>query len=245
MARKFQFDDEDDDQKDYQETSHIDDLENMKATQNDESVTDTYEYTDEYSSEEEDIQPMAKKKKKFVWKWWHYVLIVFGVLFIAFSIYIFLESRNNGPVYGDRCQGIVEISNDLRKAAIDTAKNEHSEIQDITLEITCKQLKVDIVYKPGMKTKDAQKIAENVVQTLDKLVGKPKEDGKTYSTLFGKIDNVSQYEVNLYLTSQDSKDFPIFGTKHVQNDEFSYTLASVKDKESKEKAESTLKDTNE
>ena len=87
---------------------------------------------------------MAKKKKKFVWKWWHYVLIVFGVLFIAFSIYIFLESRNNGPVYGDRCQGIVEISNDLRKAAIDTAKNEHSEIQDITLEITCKQLKVDI-----------------------------------------------------------------------------------------------------
>ena len=201
MARKFQFDDEDDDQKDYQETSHIDELENMKATQNDESVTDTYEYTDEYSSEEEDIQPMAKKKKKFVWKWWHYVLIVFGVLFIAFSIYIFLESR--------------------------------------------KQLKVDIVYKPGMKTKDAQKIAENVVQTLDKLVGKPKEDGKTYSTLFGKTDNVSQYEVNLYLTSQDSKDFPIFGTKHVQNDEFSYTLASVKDKESKEKAESTLKDTNE
>ena len=96
-----------------------------------------------------------------------------------------------------------------------------------------------------MKTKDAQKIAENVVQTLDKLVGKPKEDGKTYSTLFGKIDKVSQYEVNLYLTSQDSKDFPIFGTKHVQNDEFSYTLASVKDKESKEKAESTLKDTNE
>ena len=69
MARKFQFDDEDDDQKDYQETSHIDELENMKATQNDESVTDTYEYTDEYSSEEEDIQPMAKKKKKFVWKW--------------------------------------------------------------------------------------------------------------------------------------------------------------------------------
>ena len=118
MARKFQFDDEDDDQKDYQETSHIDELENMKATQNDESVTDTYEYTDEYSSEEEDIHPMAKKKKKFVWKWWHYVLIVFGVLFIAFSIYIFLESRNNGPVYGDRCQGIVEISNDLRKAAI-------------------------------------------------------------------------------------------------------------------------------
>jgi len=26
MARKFQFDDEDDDQKDYQETSHIDEL---------------------------------------------------------------------------------------------------------------------------------------------------------------------------------------------------------------------------
>lgn len=243
MARRFQFDDEDDNQKDYQEISHIDELEDMKVAQSDQSAT--YEYTNKYSSEEEGIEPMAKKKKKFVWKWWHYVLIVFGVLFIAFFIYIFLESRNNGPVYGSRCYGIVEIPNDLRKAAIDTAKNEHSEIQSLNLEVTCKQLKVDIHFKAGMKTKDAQKIAENVVQTLDKLVGKPKEDGKTYSTLFGKIDNVSQYEVNLYLTSQDSKDFPIFGTKHVQNDDFSYTLASVRDQKSKEKAESTLKDTNE
>ena len=60
MARKFQFDDEDDDQKDYQETSHIDELENMKATQNDESVTDTYEnklLTNEihYGKEKEEI----------------------------------------------------------------------------------------------------------------------------------------------------------------------------------------------
>ena len=91
-----------------------------------------------------------------------------------------------------------------------------------------------------MSTKKAKQIAEKTVQTLDGLVGKPKENGKTYSTLFGKIDNIYQYEVNLYLTSKNSEDFPIYGTKNVQNDDFSYTLSSIRDKDSANKAKETL-----
>ncbi|MFR6100241.1 MAG: hypothetical protein ACLUIS_09350 [Longibaculum sp.] len=89
-----------------------------------------------------------------------------------------------------------------------------------------------------MSTK-SKKIAEKTVQTLDGF-GKPKENGKTYSTLFGKIDNIYQYEVNLYLTSKNSEDFPIYGTKNVQNDDFSYTLSSIRDKDSANKAKETL-----
>lgn len=240
MAKKFQFDDEDDiENQDYQEHSHIDTFEEMKEKKIEPKIS---EYTGQFDHfDEEDIEPMVKKKKgKFVWKWWHYLLIALGVLFILFMVYIFILSSNDGPVYGNRCEGIVEISKDLKTAAIDTAKKDHSEIKDIDIEIACKQLKIDITYQENMKAKDAEKIAEDVVLTLDKLVGKPKENGKTYSTLLGKIDNVSQYEVNLFLVSEKSEDFPIYGTKHVQNDEFSYTLASIKDKDSYEKARETL-----
>ncbi len=240
MAKKFQFDDDEDmPQEGYQEPSHIDELEDMKETETDQ---DEYTYTSHFDHyEEEDEQPMKKKgKKKFVWKWWHYLLIVLGVLFILFMVYIFILSNNDGPVYGKRCEGIVEISKDLKDAAIDTSQKNHSEIEKLDIEIVCKQIKVDIQFKAGMKAADAQKIAEDVVLTLDKLVGKPIENGKKYSTLLGKIDNVSQYEVNLYLKSADSEDFPIYGTKHVQKDEFSYTLASIRDKDSYDKARETL-----
>ena len=113
-------------------------------------------------------------------------------------------------------------------------------------DYTAKQEKefaaVFVGTKDGMETKKAKSIAEETIQILDKLVGKKKENGKKYSSLFGYENNVAQYEVNLFLESNKSKDFPIYGTKHVQKDKFSYTLASVKDQESKEKAESTLSD---
>ena len=104
------------------------------------------------------------------------------------------------------------------------------------------ELKLDITFKAGMSTKEAQNIAEETVQTLDGIVGREKEDGQKYSDLFGTIDGVTQYEVNVFMTSSDSEDFPIYGTKNIQNDEFSYTLASVRDEESAKKAQETLTD---
>lgn len=233
MAKRFQFDDEN--EKEVVEENNF--IENQQP----QSIEETNDVIDEI--DEEDDSLMVKKKKKFVWKWWHYALIGLGVLFIAFMIYIFTVSSNEGPVYGNRCVGLeTEINKDLRVAAADTVKKKYSEIENISLDIECKQLKVDIVFKDGMDTKKAKTIAEEAVKTLDGLVGKSKEEGKTYSTLFGYINNNAQYEVNLFLESANSKDFPIYGTKHIQNDEFSYTLASVKDKKSMEAAQDTLKD---
>ena len=93
-----------------------------------------------------------------------------------------------------------------------------------------------------MSAKKAENIAEETVQTLDDIVGREKEDGKTYSDLFGTIDEVTQYEVNVFMTSAQSDDFPIYGTKNIQNDDFSYTLASVRDEESAKRAQETLTD---
>ena len=121
-------------------------------------------------------------------------------------------------------------------------EEKYDEIESMALSTECRQLKLDITFKAGMSTKEAQNIAEETVQTLDGIVGREKEDGQKYSDLFGTIDGVTQYEVNVFMTSSDSEDFPIYGTKNIQNHEFSYTLASVRDEESAKKAQETLTD---
>lgn len=231
MAKRFHFDDEDIQEQEYE-------FDNQYENFND--MNETFENTDVEQSFEEDNQSMVKKKKKFVWKWWHYLLIILVVLMIAFGIYIFNASQNDGPVYGTRCEGMVTIPSDNITSTINTMKKEYSQIKDLTIEVECRELRVDIVFEDGMSTKKAQSIAEKTVQTLDDLVGKPKEDGKKYSTLFGTIDGVTQYEVDLFMVSENSEDFPMYGIKHTSKDEFSYTLASIKDQKSYDAARETL-----
>lgn len=245
MAKKFQFDDEDDLQ-DYQYTSRVDEFKNLKEDSSKEKTILLDEFEDEENldlQDEDDIQVPKSKKRKLKWRWWYYVIIVLFVLFVLFAVYIFMTSRNNGPVYGNRCDDVVSINKDLRTSAIDTVKNEYKdEILDYDIEVVCKQVKIDITFVDGIDTKRAIEIAEKSVQVLDNLVGQTKDEGKTYSQLFGYIDNEAQYEVDLFLQSQNSEGFPIYGTKHVQNDEFSYTLSSVKDQESYQKAKDTLEE---
>lgn len=239
MTKRFRFDDEDDINEDYQQPSRIDEFESMRE----EPITETKFETEEDVNDLDEEEVTMPKKKKFVWKWWHYVLIVFVVLILLFVGYIYLTTKNDGPVYGKRCEGLeYSISNDIQDATTDTMKTKYSEIQSIHFEIACKQLKVDIVYKDKMDTKKAKAIAEEAVQTLDKMAGVTKEDDKTYSQLFGYANNEPQFEVNLILFSENSDDFPIYGTKHVQNDSFSYTYASIKDKDSYQKARDTLEE---
>lgn len=234
MTKRFRFDDEDEINEESQQPSRIDEFEIMRE----EPITETNEDMNDLDKEE---VTMPKKKKKFVWKWWHYVLIVFAVLMFLFAGYIYFASRNDGPVYGKRCEGLeYSISNDIQDATADTMKTKYSEIESINFNIACKQLKVNIVYKENMDAEKAKEIAEETIQTLDKMANVTKDDDKTYSQLFGYANNEPQFEVNLILFSENSDDFPIYGTKHVQNDSFSYTYASIKDKDSYEKARDTL-----
>ena len=230
MAKRFHFDDE---EENYQDEYKFD-IDEINQV----SFEDVDEPEDEDDSENEDV--MKKKKKKFVWRWWHYLIIFFIVLMIAFGVYIFMASQNDGPVYGTRCEGLVGIPVDAISKTEDEMKNKYSSIEQLDIAVECRELRVDIVFENGMKTKKAQDIAEDIVKSLDEEVGKPKEDGKTYSTLFGTIDGTTQYEVDLFMVSQDSEDFPMYGIKHTSQDKFTYTLASIKDKDSYEDARETL-----
>ncbi len=250
MTNKFQFDDE---------------ITEVK-TDNEEVVTSqtqSFEFDDEVSEDSSNVtendQPLqleedndgelndmakTKTKKKIVWLWWHYVLLGLAALFIAFFMYIFIVSRNDGPVYGNtRCEGLaVAIEETTLNSVEEEMKKSFDTIDKIELAIECKQLKVDIYFKDKMNAKKAQEIALETVYCLDDKMGLKKEEGKEFSYLFGVHNNVNQYEINFCLYSQNNDDFPIFGTKHVQNDNVSFTLHSVKDQTSADKAQATLKD---
>ena len=228
MAKRFHFDDE---------------FEDDIVEVNNSTIEKSKENTEKIDIEEVEEVDMAKKKKKI--KPWQIILLVFVLVDVTFLGYIFFLTNNDGPVFGNRCDGITAISSDAKDETITVMKDKYSDITDLTIEIVCKEVKVDITFKEGMSTKTAKKIAEETVKTLDENVGIEKDDGNTYSQLFGYIKNEAQYDCQLYLLSENSEDFPIYGTKHHSKDSFSYTYASVKDEDSKNKAEATLNDTEE
>lgn len=247
MTKKFQFNDENVDVITENEPSS----QTQQFVFDDEDVEEKAESVEQhpFQLEEEnngEVKDMTKTKtkKKFVWLWWHYVLLGLAALFVAFFMYIFIVSRNDGPVYGDsRCEGLaVAIEETTMNSVEEEMKNAYNTISKIDLAVECKQLKVDIYFNEKMNTKKAKDIAVDAIKRLDTKVGLAKENGKKFSSLFGVHNNVNQYEVNFYLYSDNNDDFPIFGTKHVQTDEVSFTLHSVKDKTSADKAQATLND---
>ncbi|MCD7840206.1 MAG: hypothetical protein LUG46_06195 [Erysipelotrichaceae bacterium] len=238
MSKKFQFDDEFDDDFSDNSQKYVEENKN----ENSEFGEDAFDNVFDFNQEEEDTMAKRKKKKKFQWHWWYYLFIIIIVLCLAFGIYIIIKSNNNGPVYGDRCEGVVSVSKDLITSTEETIEGKYDSITNLDISIECRTLHVDIQFSEGMDVDEAEDIAEETVKTLDDLVGESKEEGMTYSNLFGTIDGETQYEVNVYMTSENSDDFPVYGTKSVQSDEFTYTLASVTDEDSAQKALDTLED---
>ena len=231
MVKKFEFDDSDI----TEEPPLEEDYPPLKMEQDD--ISDMYEIYEE----SEDMP--KKKKRKMKWKTWHFILIAIIALGLAFVVYLVVTTADNGPVYGNRGDDLIEIVDvDTKLEATKSimAEKYSEEIVEIRMDIDCRQLKIDIIFVDGMDTKKAQSIAEEATQVFDEQVGREVKDNQIYSDLFGYINNAAQLEVNLYLDSNDSDDFPIFGTKHVQRESFAYTLASVKDEDSKNKAEETL-----
>lgn len=217
MAQRFHFDDE------FEEEIK---KEEVKQTHIDKQTFET--------------KPKKIKKKKKL-KPWVIVLLTILLICLIFVGYVFLLANNDGPVYGSRCDGVTTVNIDARNNTITQMKKKYSQIKDLTIEVTCRQIKIDITFEDKMSTKKGISIGEEVVKTLDKEVGLDKDEGKTYSQLFGYLKNEAQYDCQLILMYNDSKDYIIYGTKHHNADKFSYTYSSVKDEDSKEKAEETLK----
>lgn len=252
MAQRFEFDDDVIDNEEDVTTEKVEELnqgeleiiENKNANvqkfsfdDEKENITEINNSFSDISNLDEEDESMAKKKKLKPW-----VIVLLGLVLVGlvFVVYLFTLTNNDGPVYGNRCEGVTAVNIDARNNTVSMMKSKYSDIKDLTIEITCKQIKVDITYIDKMDTKKAIEIAEETVKTLDEQVGLPKDNGKTYSHLFGYVKNEAQYDCQLILMSKDSKDFTIYGTKHHSLDEFSYTYSSVKDEDSKNKAEQTL-----
>ena len=183
------------------------------------------------------IKPSNKSKKKI--KTRYIVLGIVAVLVLAFGIYLYSALKDEGPVYGDRCEGLVTVQKSVLDDTMNEAKSKYSSIASIDIETACKQFKVDIVFNNGTSAKTAEEVSKEVVKILDSKGGQSAYEGSSYSELLNKHNGVKQYEVNFYLTGGNDTDYPIYGTKQAGKDDIGFTLSSVKDQETTNKAKAT------
>ena len=167
------------------------------------------------------------------------VLGIVAVLVLAFGIYLYSALKDDGPVYGDRCEGLVTVQKSVLDDTMNEAKSKYSSIASIDIETACKQFKVDIVFNNGTSAKTAEEVSKEVVKILDSKGGQSAYEGSSYSELLNKHNGVKQYEVNFYLTGGNDTDYPIYGTKQAGKDDIGFTLSSVKDQETTNKAKAT------
>ncbi|WP_298092949.1 hypothetical protein [uncultured Catenibacterium sp.] len=186
---------------------------------------------------EMDIKSSKESKKKIQTK--YVVLGIVAVLLLAFGIYLYSALRDEGPVYGDRCEGLVTVQKSVLDDTMNEAKSKYSSIASIDIETACKQLKVDITFNNGTSVKTAEEVSKEVVKILDSKGGQAAYEGSSYSELLNKHNGVKQYEVNLYLTGGNDTDYPIYGTKQAGKDDIGFTLSSVKDQETTNKVKAT------
>lgn len=183
------------------------------------------------------MKPSNKSKKRI--KTRYIVLGIVAVLVLAFGIYLYSALKDEGPVYGDRCEGLVTVQKSVLDDTMNEAKSKYSSIASIDIETACKQFKVDIVFNNGTSAKTAEEVSKEVVKILDSKGGQSAYEGSSYSELLNKHNGVKQYEVNFYLTGGNDTDYPIYGTKQAGKDDIGFTLSSVKDQETTNKAKAT------
>lgn len=168
--------------------------------------------------------PKKKKKLKPI----HWVLIVFVLCGIGFAGYMYASTSSDGPVYGERCEGAIALD----QAKIDEAKTlilQDTNIEDITIQVDCLTVKMDIHFASGVSIEDAKTLATNATHQLDDTLGYEKNSEEdSYSKIFSQDGETRQYDLELILYG-DQEGYPVFGTKHYQNNEISYTDANVRD----------------
>ncbi len=184
------------------------------------------------------MTPSKKSKKKI--KTRYIVLGIVAVLVLAFGIYLYSALKDEGAIYGDRCEGLVTVQKSVLDDTVNEAKSKYSSIASMNIETACKQFKIDIEFNNGTSVKTAQEVSKEVVKILDSKGGQSAYEGSSYTELLNKHNGVKQYEVNLYLTGGNDTDFPMYGTKQAGKDDIGFTLASVKDQETTNKAKATM-----
>lgn len=178
---------------------------------------------------------MGKGKKKRRLKKRYVALLLLLSIVIVFVIYVFATGGNDGPVYGDRCASLIAVDKDKFTSIEDSIKADPN-INNINIEVDCRIIKIAMNFADNISSDDAKQLAINALHTLDDTLGHPKNEGSTYSELFGTANGRGQYNVEFVLTSNGDTNFPLFGTKHPSSDEISFTGANVVDQGATDRA---------
>lgn len=183
-----------------------------------------------------------KKTKLRAIKKWQIVLVIIFAAVVAFTGTMVYMAREDGPVYGDRCEGLLTIKQSALKSTESTIKKRNSKIIDtINISIQCKELKFDIAFKHNATEAQGKKVCYDAVKLLDKTVGAKSYKGSKYSALLNKYNGVKQFECDFYLTCPKGSSWPIYGTKMAGSDKFNFSDAKIKNKTSYNKAQKTTK----
>ena len=109
----------------------------------------------------------------------------------------------------------------------------------INIEVDCRIVKISMNFVDNTSSDTAKQLATNALHTLDDTLGENKEEGRAYSNLFTTANGRGQYNVEFVLTSNGDTNFPIFGTKHPNSDDITFTGANVVDQAATDRAANT------
>lgn len=221
--KRFSFDDEEDILHDTVEEPVLP----KEEITHDTVYTDVSQNMNIKMEEPREDKTMKKKKKKFSLRVWHIIVLVALLLFGLLVTYIFMSTNNDGPVYGDRCVGLIAIDEN-KFEAVEQEVLAVAGIQSIDITKNCRMIDIVITYDEHVGADDAQTLALHALQTLDVALGEEKENVEDpYSKVFGFANGRGQYNANFRLRSAgENADFPIFGTKQPRVNEVSFTRAS-------------------
>lgn len=169
----------------------------------------------------------GKTSKKF--KPIYLVPILFIVVVLLVGISVWQASRQDGPVYGNRCDGMAAISEAAITQTVSEMKSENSDITDLTITINCKTLKIDMTMNEDADEDETKQACQDILLKLDEKVGLTKSNSESaYSDLFGTSNGKTQYHVDFTIKGNGDI-FPIFASKHPASDDINYTLNIARD----------------
>lgn len=179
-------------------------------------------------------RPVSKKKapKSKGIKKWQIVLIIILAAVIAFTGSMIYMAREDGPVYGDRCKGLVSVKNSILTKTESEVKSKYKLVNTINISIQCKEFKFDIDFNHATTETQAKNICKAAVKLLDNNAGQKSYKGSSYSVLLNKVNGVKQFECDFYLTCSKGDAWPIYGTKMAGSDSFNFSNAKIKNKTS-------------
>lgn len=171
--------------------------------------------------QEQKTKKRRTKKKKF--KAIHLVPVIFLLIVIIVGFSLFQSLFQKGPVYGERCAGITEVSQDSMASLQSTIKQDNSSIEKILIEVKCKTFAIDLKLSDGLDKDTITEICENVLVAIDEKVSLSKSNSESkYSDLFGTYNGKTQYHVDFTIEGNDGI-YPIFASKHPNSDSINFT----------------------